>query len=240
MLIETQKELKALAAGLRREIRSQLGLEALSHNQCLELVAKAFGAGSYAQLAAKLPPGKDRRNSADEPRRLSNKGQLDLAQDGIVLDGLTFKALQGRVEDIPGCVAYSSSGQRTREGLVPHYEGGTEVNWDGQCPRTDERGRAWWLRADGEMVCEDALVVVPETWQGPDDDGLTVRAALVQTYLLELRRRGQASALTARQLRLGGLEDRLLEDVAQTLGFALHARELDELCLRLEQAAGGS
>lgn len=241
-MLNTEREVKALAKGLRRELKaSGAQAAALSHTRMLELLARALGQPSYAALQAALASSAVAAGSnaarilRAPPYPLVNTGQFDFVRSGEVRTGL-FAPLRGTLENIPGTalVARVERDAQKAGRLVPHYEGDTEVYWDGSEPCRNEYGLALWETDTFEQVSEGQLIVVPAGFH-PDDTTLAVRQALVDAYVTYVRRqRRPVGALVAelqRALRPDSAQadTPLLDEVAAALGFALVRTERQAL-----------
>lgn len=259
-MLNTEKEFKSAVSALRKALREHYGKSVPTHTQCLELLAAALGATSYAQLrahwadaprtasapvASVTAPAADASPKAVGESLRNDWGQFDLVgegEDGTVVLGLDFSEMNGTVEDIFYCVAAAETGYRDNGRLVPQYDGETDVNWDGQETRRDERGNDLWeARGSCDSVPSSKLVLVPENFDpaaDPDDAGKwpwRVRENLLDAYVSYIRRHGLAQALVAGQAAFADLDDPTLAQVAEALGFALHYGELEALVNRLKE-----
>lgn len=255
MFIKDQKEFKKTATALRRELKELYGKGCPSHAQCLELLAKALGSSSYAQLQATLPdvtqaePGarsvannpqasqesNQAAKSATPPYPLRNtRGQFDIQSDGaylVLASGLDWRSLQGTVEDIYSSVAEVACVTRNPDGsLELEWGGATEVNWNAQETRKDEQGFRMWLTSDGEQVCEAQCVLMPHSLVGSEGDSedeldLLNREALLDEYLRYIEEQGLRAPL-CEELPQHRLKAPTLQRIRDTLGFQLHRGEL--------------
>lgn len=244
MLIKSQKELKLAVTGLRRELKTVFGTATPSHTQCLELMARALGKSTYAELLVGLPEELPKAVSAATPPRyplVNLDGCFDLIEKGAsgrVVDGRDFSAMDGTVEDILYCVASASCASRDSSGeLSPDYEGDTDVNWDGQETRRNKAGYQLWQSDGGDSVSEARVILVPEWFQGPDDEDddedpqeLPCREELLDAYH-EYATGNQLSDKLKEELPRDGLASQTLDAIADVLGFALHRSE----CASLER-----
>lgn len=231
----SQTELKAAGTSLRRELKALYGEKAPNHTQCLELLASAFGASSYAQLLT---------TATESPVRtvqfpLDNvKGRFDLVkpgESGQAACGDTFEVLAGTCEYIPDSTAQVSSSVRLPGGNLEATANGTLVNWDAQRTTRDERGHALWLTEDGIKYSEAQVVLLPDQFD-PEDLSLPVRDSLVKAYAKHiLQSRGRGDPSLARDFCQPDmlLDSPQLQRVTKVLGFALHLRELHALQHRL-------
>ncbi len=237
MYIQSQKEFKQVTSSLRKELKALYADSAPSHAQCLELLAKALGASSFAEVQAKLPPEVAKPKASVTSRfPLKNKfGLLDLVEkgeEGRVVEGRSFGELEGTVDDIQYCVCYASNGSRSADGSIdPQYEGETDVNWDGQTTRVDSEGAMIWQTQGGDSVSAHQLILVPEDFDAEDEDAgfdLPNREVLLDAYLELAQEKGIVKALLE-QVQEDKLESELLDELADTIGFSLHRGELTSL-----------
>jgi hypothetical protein len=268
-MFNTEIEFKGAVSNLRKALREHYGKNVPSHTQCLELMATTLGATSYAQLRTRwsepsTAQGVQVTTSAtatapatpvkEASERLRNdKGQFDVVspdgggddedeEDGsLVVYGRDFSEVEGTVEDILYCVASARRGHRENGKLVPHYEGDTDVNWDGQETRCNQRGETLWEGEAWSEIPSSELILVPEDFNAeadPDDEGnwpWPVREALVEAYVAYAKRYDLVKALIAGQEAFLDLEDETLGRIADALGFAMHYGELETLIERLKE-----
>lgn len=245
MFITNQTEFKTTVSALRRELKNAFP-EVPSHAAMQELLAKALGASSYAELLTKLPKEPAKRKaevSKEAPARypLQNfDGRFDLVkqgEQGTPVLGYSFEPVQGTQETIPACVSYASLATRKDNGKFKvEHDGETEINWDGQKTDLDANGFTLWMDEDGNTVSSGLIVLVPEDFATHDQD-LPVRRALVKEYDRYVRENKLMDALGADLLK-DGYECETLQQVAETLGFALTERELVWLQDSLKTADG--
>lgn len=273
--LQDKKDYTTVATALLAELKA-LGITPPSKKVMLEALAKSMGHVSAKDLvAAPLPDwlrstDEELAHWADELReyqayRLSNaKGHLDLCGKDAHPDvafGLTLGAMQGTLEDIPGCLASTNGARRKGGRLQPEYGGDTNVNWNSQEPRKDPRGLDIWVADRGDLVPADMLVLLPQEFSDcyvdftdeerlEDFDELPVRAVLVETcarWLLDNNL--AAEALTELEVDDDGKFGEEFGDVAIKVqapgkgstigsaqwvaGFAMHVAEFKALRTRL-------
>lgn len=227
-MLQTIKEAKALAKGLRREVLNHTAdeLASLMHTQWLDVLAKAAGMPSWNVLetrleaAAKAEAVQEDANAqtpAKAPARtagstyLSNEdGKFDFDVQGDedcgLLDGLTLKPIEGALALTPG-LALLRGGQR-KDGKFLRVEGDeTKMDWNGQRPQTSSRGQALFVTEGGCATEQSLLVLLPvrteEEWP--------VREALVSEYRNWLLHNARGPAHVATWL----------EQALQEIGFKL-------------------
>lgn len=238
MYINTQKDLKSLASGLRRELKACYPDFSLSHNQTLELIAAGLGM-PLAQLQKSLPAVSEKAAPKNSWAVANTKGELDLLGALVpgeepapaqVLDGRTFAQVEGTLEDIFECTAYATTATRKPGGqLDVHYEGSTEVNWDAQRSRKDRFGQLVWVR-EGQTIPGHLCLLAPEGFRGPDEPGwedLPVREDLVDRYEALAKHLGLTEAL--RQELHAGQSTEVYEQLLEHIEFGLHRGERNRL-----------
>lgn len=239
--LSSRDDVKKLASALRKSLKALDGTCSLSHSHACEALAQSLGYKNWSTLCAALPESSAPAAAvAVVVQPLSNRdGVYDLSKEGRLVHALTFLDVDGTVEDIPGCVGQVSAVLgRGASGLDVDWEGSTDVNWDGQVTRTDERGVAlWWC--DGDTVPEDQLLVVPDDFDASELEDYPVRKPLVEAFIQHLRTQAlleRAESLAERADRKG--LEALLEDVQDTLKFALTPQEEQALFEWLSLASG--
>jgi hypothetical protein len=216
--LNTEKDYKNTASALRRELKA-LGLQVPSHAQALEILAKCLGASSYAELKAALQPAAQAvvvnaeapvAEAAPRYRLFNDTGEMDLQSgEGTLVHGLDFTVIEASLDDILECTAGLSGAQRTKNGgLGFSWTGGTEVNWDMQKTRTNERGSKLLVNDGREIVPADECILVPEDFGG--DENL-MNEELVQEYELPLRQ--TLVAAVARYLLETGNAEKALQEM---------------------------
>jgi hypothetical protein len=239
MYITNQIEFKATASALRRELKKAYP-EAPSHAAVLELLAKALGASSFAELNASLPrkaralpEAPDKASEPETPRYpLRNlDGRYDLVdqgEEGVPLRGWGFDTLKGTSEKVH-CTADVASATRNGKGNLDleFGGGGTEVDWDSSVTDKDASGQAIWVCESDDRVTSPFLVLVPheaclELAAARELDGLPLRENLIQEYVLLARELGKVG-LMRDELEAG--KKTCLEEIETTLRFSLHALE---------------
>ncbi len=240
--ISNRDDAKKLASALRKSIKAFDASSALSHSHACEALAQALGYKNWSTLCAALPESAPAvaAPAAESVEPLSNaKGLFDFGKEGRLVHGLTFCDVDGTVEDIPGCVGQVSTVLgRTLNGLDIDWEGSTDVNWDGQVTRTDERGVAlWW--ADGEAVPEDQLLVVPDNFDASELEDYPVRKPLLEAFIQHLRTQGLLGRAEEQAERGDAAALKKMLDTAQdTLRFALTPQEEQALIEWLSLSSG--
>lgn len=249
MFITNQTEFKTTVSALRRELKNAIP-EVPSHAAMQELVAKALGAGSYAELLTKLPkePVKSKASKTEAPQVTSAyplknlDGRFDLVEageDGDVVLGHSFEPIQGTVETIPNCTAYATQASRKPGGAFDvTYEGGTDVNWNGQFTQKDSQGYMLWVDEDGTVISSTKVLLVPEDFD-PQDKSLKVRAELIKEYELYFKGTPMKQQLQSDYAE-NGYDCQTLKLLAEALGFALTEREVRVLLGLPETADGAS
>lgn len=249
MYITNQVEFKATASALRRELKKAFP-EAPSHAAVLELLAKALGASSYAELAAKLPkeaptslPAKSEKPVPPRYPLRNEKGLYDLVKqggEGIPRRGYRFQDMAGTMETIHACSASVSTATRDNVGVLElNYDDETDVNWNGQATDKDDEGEKLWFTEDSDVINNLALVLVPEKTPAgrsfyEEDDSLPIRKELVQeylTYALETK----STARLIDGLLDNGLQAPALQEIEGTLMFSLHMLEAQRLLALLQE-----
>lgn len=245
MKIQSQKEFKTLVSGVRRELKTLFpGSPQASHTQMMEVLAKAFGMKSLAELQARLPAESPQEKVAAveeapaEVYPLRNRfGDFDIVVEGKrgkLVHGLTGEGVEGVLEDIKDCVASAHGGKRLPCGTVQvTYLGETDVNWDGQVPQEADDGSVQWILNGGGTVLEHECILVPYTeddefdFDNEDNLDLPNREALLDEYLKlatpEILKR------LAKELPEDGLKSAALVELAEAIGFSLHRGELVSL-----------
>lgn len=217
--LNTEKDYKNTASALRRELKA-LGLQVPSHAQALEILAKSLGASSYAELKAALQPvAQEVVVKAEAPvaevapsyRLFNDKGEMDLESgDGTLVHGLDFTVIEASLDDILECTAGLSGARRSKKGgLEFSWTGDTEVNWDNQKTRKNERGSKLLVNEGSEIIPADECILVPEDFGG--DENL-MNEELVQEYELPLRQ--ALVAAVARYLLETGNAEKALQEMA--------------------------
>lgn len=248
MFITNQSDFKTTVSALRRELKTAYP-EASSHPShaaMQELLAKALGASSYAELIAKLPKepaaGKVKAPSEVKPRYpLQNlDGRFDLVEEGEEGEpryGIDFSTIRGTSETIYACTADVSMASRLGAGNFDiTYGGETDVNWNSQVSDKDDDGHVLWVNESGETVRSGAILLVPEDFKTWDMD-LPLRRELVKEYDRYVRDNNLMDQLGADLLKKGYDCD-TLATIAGVLGFALTQKELTWLQDSLKTADG--
>lgn len=174
------EDYKSVVSGLRRELKS-MGIPPASHNQMLEALAKSLGHGNWAELqvahrrrpVVKLPVPKEtydgeavfqKEDLKYKGYRLFNDdGKLDLSVEGTFVTGMQLWTLSGTYDDILAVTSDVNEVSREQGGeLDIGFAGETDVNWDGQETRKDQRGVPLWMTEDGTAIAQDRCIVAPE------------------------------------------------------------------------------
>lgn len=197
-MLQTTKEAKTLAKGLRREVLNYTAeeLAQLTLTQWLSLMAKAAGHPSWNVMKTKLQddaaaqgaPAKDKVSTHEAPGNsyLRNQdGAFDFdvedGEDCHVLDGVSLKPIRGSWDVIPG-VAELYAGRREGGRLIESYAGETDVDWDKQRPKKSPRGDDYYVLESGALTERSLLVLLPERYNEKDQETWPVREALVAAY----------------------------------------------------------
>ena len=263
-------EVKVLVSGLRRELK-KFGEGLPSHNQMLEIVAKSLGHSSVAAFLAttastapeaESPPSEKKWNYLGEERdtknhkkfegyRLfNNDGALDVSVKGEratrMVSMFTWSEMNGTADTVPG-VSLADKVTRTTLGLVTDFEGGTNMDWDGQTTLLDLRGEKLWVSENGDYYPEDACVALAESLQGSgclldsdlsDFPGITMRKSLMDSVLLFLNNKNLTTKamneLTSPKWKehvrnIDDDEGSAIGLAQYAAGFALHLGEILEL-----------
>jgi len=205
LFFSNEQEVKTVTSALRRELKA-LGLDAPSHNQMLEAVAKSFGHKSYAamlaaqpQVAPTAPPAlkpvvaTPAKGKYDGYELRNTRGELDLSTSGALVTGLWFNLATGTSDDIPQCTAGISGASRNADGTLDFdHDGGTDVNWDGQFTRKNSRGVQLLCDESADEHPADCYILVPENWGdsvGFDEDSSInlLSQEVVEEYDLRVR-----------------------------------------------------
>lgn len=226
MITMTKKQAKALVSGLKRTLKENG--TTVSHSAAGELVAKSLGFRTWEAFQVTLLEDSAQTEQTDPARYpLSNTGQFDFADEGVLLVGSSFLELAGTAEDIFDSVAAVIEVTRMKNGETDLVWGGeTEVNWDSQKTRLDPRGFRIWIQAEScEFISEDRCVLVPEDeaaaidLEDPNIE-LKVRPALVQALVAYLQETAKVSD-AIRELRADGtLMSLAVEEAEATIGFS--------------------
>lgn len=265
-MFQKQEEVKSFVSGLRGELK-KFPSTSIGHNQLLEIVARAAGHESYGHLLVAIKaakPGsaidvgiKDPEtgkvlSAQDLDYRLFNtNGDLDLAATGLMMSGLSLIPMRGTVEDILDCSAFVSSVNRAAGKVAIDYEGSTDVNWDRQVTRRNDRGARIWETENNNQVPEDGCFLVPEGFSEYDDEDfydedrcLSFEVPVRQVLVDQVARYVRKYAGNYTSQALGELHDRASDDFARdvglsarallgraqtAVGFRLHALELEAL-----------
>lgn len=246
--IKSKEDTRKFVSALRRELSAQ-GI-ALSHNKTLDLFAKSLGFSGAEALSATYPDTglatkrpatllATKANSLEFPLR--NDGQFDFCKSGVMLHGVSWAEVEGRVEDIEKCIALTDGALRGEDGeLNLEYQGTTEVNWDGQTSRLSMWGHhLYQVSGIVDFVEEPYLVIAPEGLDTPklvnqwmtskEASAKYIRSALVQAYAEYLQQR--------KTLKLSSMSENELSTLcateARNVGFSLTAAELDALYVKL-------
>lgn len=199
--ITTKPQAKTIVSALRRELKAlDKGTAALSHNDCLTVMAKALGFPSWnaweatlAEDVSSAPPAASVVGGSRPKYPLVNHGQFDFVEegeDGAPFDGATLRVLQG-TSDIVLATALVNTVRRptndnpTDDGSLVHLEhaGDSEVHWDTQEVQ-QQNNVSLWVNEDGEDVSEARLVIGPEGFDRLyDEEDLPVREKLVDAFV---------------------------------------------------------
>lgn len=201
MNIQTQEQAKSAVSALRRELKAvgNVSAGALSHTQCLELLAKTLGYANWntwkaslgdstseAQAPGEALPAKATAQPAPRFMPSNNEGQYDFVkqgEEGQLYSG-SFIVIQGTLDNVPGIATISSV---TRDATGQHQvesAGETDVIWDDQETVTED-GQVVYVDDDGENVLCDKTMLLPESFDG-DVEELPVRQAIVEDFDLYL------------------------------------------------------
>jgi hypothetical protein len=240
MITMTKKQAKALVSGLKRTLKENG--TTVSHSAAGELVAKSLGFRTWEAFQVTLLEDSAHTDQTAPARYpLSNTGQFDFSDEGVLLVGSTFLELAGTAEDIFDSVAAVTEVTRMKNGETDLVYGGeTDVNWDSQKTRLDPRGFRIWIQAENcQFISEDRCVIVPEDeaaaidLEDPNIE-LKVRPALVEALVTYLQETAKV-IVAIREL----LEDLALTsltvDAAETMiGFSATHPERAELLKALQ------
>lgn len=198
--ITTKPQAKTIVSALRRELKAlDKSTQALTHNDCLAVMAKALGFPSWNAWEAALAEGEDQSSvtkaapASDRPKYpLVNEGQFDFVEpgeDGEPFDGLTFNRLEGTSDLIPAtaCVNFVSRGTpdnpADETGLHIEHAGESNVGWDEQEVKEKDGFQLWFVEGGGETP-QARLVIAPEGHSDIyNDEDLPVREKLIEAFI---------------------------------------------------------
>lgn len=195
-MLQTIKEAKSLAKGLRREVLNHTAdeLGAFTHVQWLTLMAKAAGYSSWNVLEQKLQAEQGETSSAQQtPAKtagstyLNNEdGSYDFSGDSPegwrVLDGFSLKPIQGSLDNIPAIALLTYGKREDGKFQVDHYDDESEMLWDDRTVQKSSRGQDLYVDEDGNLTESSLLVLLPEAYSPYNDEAWPVRDALVTAY----------------------------------------------------------
>jgi len=211
MKITTTAQAKTAVSSLRREIKA-LGKApaALSHNDCLTLMAKAMGYPSWNAWEASLL-GAEPKAEAPKPLRpkypLVNDGSFDFVEQGE--DGQAFFGNFTKLDNLEESMLVTApvnSVSRTSEGTVGvEYADDNRIAWDSQEARDGADGFSIWSvetpGGDFKEYSEAQLIIVPDDCDDPCADwDLPVRPKLLEVFNEYFQETGVAGAVTALQV----------------------------------------
>ena len=197
--IVSKEKAKTLVSALRRELQAlNKGTAALSHNDCLTVMAKAQGFASWNAWEATLKSEKPEPVQELPKYPLTNNGEFDFitpGEEGIPLKG-DFTSLDGTFELIEA-KAYVVSASRAvgmhdkgigGSGLNVQHQGSTTFD---DTMETQVQGRnIMWMPDDGEMYTGPVILVPKDCGDPQYDETLPVRAKLIEAYLAYYAERG--------------------------------------------------
>jgi hypothetical protein len=237
--ITTKPQAKTIVCALRRELKAlDKGTAALSHNDCLALMAKALGYPNWNAWEASLAEGTDSAPAAvqgtDRPKYpLVNTGDFDFVkpgEEGVPYTG-HFALLEGTLDSLTAKGYVNFATRPTPDNPVTddsgiHTEGAGESKmfWDEQSPVVRD-GFQVWLCEGGDEHSQAQMVLVPEGADPQDDeDGdLPVREKLIDAFLEFFA--GNEVDSEAKQGDFSNVEG--------TIGFSLTEKETEVLRERL-------
>jgi hypothetical protein len=247
--INTKPQAKTIVSALRRELKAlDKGTAALSHNDCLAVMAKALGFPSWNAWEATLAEGTDPASkteaapATDLPKYpLVNEGQFDFVapgEDGEAYDGLTFSRLEGTADTMLATAWINSVSRATEEfpadedghgNLHVEHAGESKMHWDTQEPQ-ERDGLPIWATESGYEISQARLIIVPascsEVYDDEDYDAerrLPVREKLVEAYI---------EYFATHEMDEKAKKGRF-DKARKVIGFKLTKAEEKALCLRL-------
>lgn len=243
MQIKSKKDAKTAVSALRREIQNlNKAPDALSHSDCLTLMAKALGFKSWNAWEATLVddvPSTAAQETPVTPRYplKNDKGQFDFTKPGEEAVPYTsfFQALLGTSESIRG-TADIDHAVRKNGAIVVEYAGSTDVDWDSQktLKKNEEK---LWVDESGDDVPESELILLPSGFEecGFDylyeHEELPVREPLVLEFVEYLTTASAQEKFSGAKTRKAVLK--VIDEAENLLGFALTALEVAEVVRRV-------
>jgi hypothetical protein len=189
MQISTKTHAKTLVSALRREIKALgKGPEALTHNDCLNLTAKALGFGSWNAWEASLTEAAVTPPAPTEAKYpLRNRGDFDFVGHddmGAAFSG-RFISLTATAEVLRGTAGVNGVCRTGAIGMLEiEHDGETDIDWNSQKTRKNEQGSHIWLDEHENEYSAAQVFVAPEECHSPfDDEELPVRDKLVEAFM---------------------------------------------------------
>lgn len=244
MQITTKKDAKTAVSALRRELKA-LGKrpDQLSHSDCLTLLAKALGHGSWNEWEAKLPEEVPVAEVKPVEPVLSryplrnDDGRFDFVPKGEQGSPYSswFERLGGLHEQVFGLAGVDSA-RRTSESLKVHYEGGTKIDWDSQKPVQYEGG-AVWVTDGGDKVSNGRVILLPEEYYQEsrdlfEDEELPMREMMVAEFVAYYAAHGVVELLECESDKQ---REKVFGKAEKVVGFWMTQQEQTEVLSRLSK-----
>lgn len=197
--IVSKEKAKTLVSALRRELQAlDKGTAALSHNDCLNVLAKAQGFASWNAWEATLTYEKPQPAPILPKYPLTNNGEFDFITPGeegtpfkgdfTNLDG-TFELVEARAYVVAASRAVGPRDKGIGGSGLNVQHGGSSTFDDTMETQVQDKN-IMWLPEDGEMYT-GPVVLVPKDCDDPEfDETLPVRAKLLEAYLAYYAERG--------------------------------------------------
>lgn len=235
--IVSKEKAKTLVSAIRREFQAlDKGTAALSHNDCLNVLAKAQGFASWNAWEATLKDEKPSASPVAPKYPLSNNGEFDFIQPGE--NGLPFKGDFTRLEATLQMVEAKSNVVGARRAVKPNDRGEADSGFNLQYWRSEiyddtmkaqcKNGNLLWMTEEGDQYA-GVVVLAAEDHPHPQyDETLPVRANLIEAYLAYYAEHGIDDSA----------REGIFEKAEATLGIWLTEREAEHLLDQLNASTG--